>query len=92
MTWEYGNIMLEDEAIESLDEWSDDKEFCSSIMDREFDYLWDYSKGKIHYIDRIYSSGELDDKARERMANNEAELWFDSFDDVKTWIDKKTRR
>lgn len=33
MEYEYGNIMLEDGDIESLDEWSDDKEVAEEAVD-----------------------------------------------------------
>ncbi len=82
--WEYGNIMLEQGNIFSLDEWSDEKEYCCSVMDREFDYLWDFSKG-IHFIDRLYSERpDIYDKTMD-----EAELWFDNFDEVRQFINSK---
>lgn len=89
MEYEYGNIMLEDGDIESLDEWSDDKEVASSIMDRVFDYLWDYSNGKIHYIDRLYDSGIEDSMTESRRESGELELWFNNFTEVFKWIRKR---
>lgn len=96
--WEYGNTMLEQGDIASLEEWSDDKEYCCSIMDQEFDYLWDFSKG-IHFIDRLYSDYKdnpniytdylEDNTMRERIKKGETELWFNSFDEVKQFIDSK---
>ena len=96
--WEYGNTMLEQGDITSLKEWSDDKEYCCSVMDQEFDYLWDFSKG-IHFIDRLYSDYKdnpniytdylKDDAMRGRIEKGEAELWFNSFDEVKQFIDSK---
>lgn len=88
--WEYGNIMLEQGNISSLDEWSDEKEYCCSIMDRELDYLWDFSKG-IHFIDRLYSEHpDIYDKTiATKDTQNEAELWFDNFDEVRQFINSK---
>lgn len=94
MQWIYGEMMLEQGDIESLDEWSDDKEYCCSIMDQRLDYLWDFSNG-IHFIDRLYSDRELnpdawiDDTTKHRIEIGEAELWFDNFDKVKKFIAKK---
>lgn len=95
--WPYGEEMLEQGDIESLDEWSDDKEFCCSIMDEKFDYLWDFENG-IHFIDRLYSDFKdypdfsasfVKDKTMiERIEKNEAELWFNNFDEVKQWIEE----
>lgn len=100
MDWEYGKMMLDQGDIESLDEWSDDKEYCCSIMDYKFDYLWDFSNG-IHFIDRLYSaykenpdifSKYLDDiTLQERIKNNEAELRFNNFADVREFIKRKIK-
>lgn len=94
MKWSYGKIMLEQGDIASLDEWSDDKEYCCSIMDQRLDYLWVLGKG-IHFIDRLYSDYKLnpnawiDDTTRHRIETGEAELWFDDFDSVKKFIVSK---
>lgn len=86
MEWEYGKIMYEQEDINSMEEWSDDKEMACSIMDRKFDYLWDFSKG-IRFIDRLYSDGDMDDDmVINRLARNEAEMTFDDFKAVFNWI------
>lgn len=100
MNWEYGIEMLEQGDITSIDEWSNDKEYCCSIMDMEFDYLWDFSNG-IHFIDRLYSVYREhpdfyteyleDDTMVKRIEKNEAELWFDSFDDVRRFIKNKRK-
>lgn len=89
--FEYGEMMLSQGEINSLAEWSEDKEEVCSIMDREFDYLWDFSKG-IHFIDRLYSYGLCDEKVEERERKGEVELWFGSFDDVRGWIKEEKRR
>lgn len=86
MEYEYGNIMLEDGDIESLDEWSNDKEMAFKIMDWKFDYLWDDSGDQIHFIDRLYDSRIEDEMTEEREANGTLELWFDNFTDVFKWI------
>ena len=96
--WEYGSAMLEQGDIISLGEWSDDKEYCCSVMDKEFDYLWDFSGG-IHFIDRLYSDYKdypniftnylKDDTMRGRIERNEAELWFNNFNEVKQFINNK---
>ena len=89
--FEYGELMLSQGNINSLAEWSEDKEEVCSVMDREFDYLWDFSKG-IHFIDRLYSYGLCDEKAEEREKKGEGELWFGSFDDARGWIKEKRHR
>ena len=89
--FEYGELMLRQGDINSLAEWSEDKEEVCSIMDREFDYLWDFSHG-IHFIDRLYSYGLCDEKVEEREKKGEVELWFGSFDDVRGWIKEEKRR
>lgn len=96
--WEYGNAMLGQGDIASLEEWSDDKEYCCAIMDQEFDYLWDFDNG-IHFIDRLYSDYKVqpdiyadylqDDTLKKRIDKGEAELWFNSFDEVREFISNK---
>ena len=51
--WEYGQLMLNQGDIDSLDEWSTDKEMVGQICDRIFDYLWNFN-GKIRLIDRLF--------------------------------------
>lgn len=84
--WEYGQKKLEQEDIESLEEWSDDKEMAYSIMDREFDYLWWEVCGKIYFKDRLYSCGERDSTVDIRERNGELELSFKTYDEVFKWI------
>ena len=86
MNWEYGKVMLKQEDIESLDDWSDDKEMAFRIMDRDFDYLWDDSGDEIHFIDRLYDSQIEDSMTEKRRQDDELELWFDNFTDVFKWI------
>lgn len=86
MDWPYGEIMYEQGDIESLDKWSDDLEVACSIMDERFDYLWRIEGNKITFTDRLYSCGERDEEVEKRINNNEAEMTFNSFDDVFQWI------
>ena len=91
MEWSYGKVMLEQGDISSLEEWSDEKEYCYSIMDCKFDYMWDFENG-IYFIDRLYSEFKLnpnapiDDVTKHRIEIGEVELWFDNFDEVKKFI------
>lgn len=85
MNWEYGKAMLEDEQIESLDDWSDDKEYVYSIMDRKFDYLWWEDEKGIHFEDRLYSAGISDDW----KDKDELRLDFKNLDEAIEWIKKK---
>lgn len=100
MNWEYGKIMLEERAIKSLADWSDEREYVYSIMDRKFDYLWWEDEEGIHFIDRLWHDygwnkellESFEDKTiRERMKTNELELHFKTFEEVKEWIDKKEK-
>ena len=84
--WEYGQKMLEQNDIESLDEWSDDKEMAYSIMDRKFDYLWSEDCGRIHFINRLYACGYSDELKENRGKEGALELWFDNYDEVFLWI------
>jgi len=96
--WEYGRAMLKQGDISSLEEWTNDKEYCCSVMDKEYDYLWDFNKG-IHFIDRLYSEYKdkpninkeyIDDETmKKRIEKNEAELWFNDFNEVKQFIKEK---
>lgn len=86
--WEYGKAMLEQDSIASLDEWSNDKEKACSIMDERLDYHWDFSNG-IRFIDKLYESGIIDNEVQARIDRNEAEMFFDSFEDVFAWIRKQ---
>ena len=85
MNWEYGKAMLEDEQIESLDDWSDKKEYVYSTMDRKFDYLWWEDEKGVHFEDRLYSAGISDDWKNK----DELRLDFKNLDEVIEWIKKK---
>ena len=94
MAWEYGGRMLEDGQIESLDDWSDDKEYVYSIIDEVFDYLWWEDEKGIHFIDRVYH--DYGDKNKditfiERKLANELELHFETLKDAKNWLNKKVK-
>lgn len=93
--WEYGQIMLEEGDIKSLDEWSMDKEMVGQICDRIFDYMWDYSNG-IRLVDRLYAGYENPDgtfsedgyvEYKERYGESARDrrvcvLHFNSFEDL----------
>lgn len=97
MNWEYGKIMLDEQAIKSLDDWSDDKEYIYSIMDRKFDYLWAEDEEGIHFVDRLYHDYgdeyiDEDELLKERKEANELELYFKTIKAVKRWINIKNRK
>ena len=85
MRYPYGEIMLKQGDIKSMDEWDPDKEFCCAVMDRKFDYLWDFSKG-ITFVDRQYHDGNIDEMAKARIERHEETLKFNSFAQVRRWI------
>ena len=85
MNWEYGKAMLKDGQIESLDDWSDDKEYVYSIMDRKYDYLWWEDEKGIHFEDRLYSAGISDDW----KDKDELRLDFKNLDEAIEWIKRK---
>ena len=99
--WSYRKMLLEDgEDKELLQNWSDDKEEVLGDMDEEFDYMWNITPdGKLYFIDRLYSAYkndpktyaeyEKDESLMERIERNEAEMWFDSFDEVRAWMQKR---
>ena len=101
MNWEYGKAMLEDEQVESLDGWSDKKEFVYKTMDREFDYLWYEDEEGFHFIDRIWSDYGTDESSyakeliatdeliAERNRDDELEMHFATIDDVIEWLKGK---
>ena len=91
MEWEYGELMLEQGDIESLDNWSDDKEYVYSTMDENFDYMWREDSDGIHFIDRLYSCGIEDETTKERYELNELELHFKTIEEAKEWLDKKEK-
>lgn len=87
--WMYGEAMLEQEDIESLDDWSDQKEYVYSTMDERFDYLWNEDEKGIHFIDRVRGTGVYDpedEMGNEREANGTLELHFKNLDEVEEWI------
>ena len=85
MYWEYGREMLKQGDIDSLKKWSTDKEVACSIMDRRFDYLWDFSKG-IRFTDRAYSAGIRDVVTIWRSERSELDMRFKNFAEVFKWI------
>ena len=91
MNWEYGKLMLKLGAIKSLDDWSDDREYVYSIMDKRFDYLWAEDEEGIHFIDRLYHDGIADVLVDIREKTNELVLHFKTFKDVKEWINIKNK-
>lgn len=98
MNWEYGEIMLSEGYIKSLDYWSDDKEYVYKTMDRKFDYLWWEDEEGIHFIDRLYHDYFYDEEVmnqnewiKERRKNNELELLFKTIEEAKEWLNKKEK-
>lgn len=83
--WEYGKTLLREESIESLDDWSDKKEYVYSTMDRKYDYLWWEDEKGIHFEDRLYSAG-ISDNWRNK---DELKLNFKNLDEVIEWIKRK---
>ena len=89
--WMYGETMLEQGDIESLDDWSDQKEYVYSTMDQIFDYLWNEDENGIHFIDRVRGTGHYyseDTTGEERERNGTLELWFKDLDEVEKWIEE----
>lgn len=87
MKYPYGNLMLQDGVIDSLDNWSDDKERLYGTMDMVYDYLWWEDDKGIHFIDRLYHDGKTDDKTEYRRKRNELELHFSSISKALEWLD-----
>lgn len=85
----YGNQLLADGAIDSLDDWNKEKEYLK-IADQELDYLWTInSDGTISFVDRAYSDGIEDETTKIRRENNELELKFDNFPQMINWSVRK---
>lgn len=86
----YGNILLKDGVIDSLDDWNMEKEINLRFVDQVLDYLWEIKDdGSIRLIDRGYNDG-IDDRTTEiRTATNELELTFKDFNELSRWITKK---
>lgn len=91
MKWEYGMQMLEQGDIQSLDEWSDDKEIAISVMDEHFDYRWQFENGKIKFTDSLYDSSMTDGTVEQRKKDGTAVMVFDSIEDVLRWILKESK-
>lgn len=94
MKWEYGKALLGDDQLDSLNNWSDDKEYIYSTMDKKFDYLWWEDKEGIHFIDRLYHDYgnqyiNEDELLKNRKEANELELHFKTIEEVKKWLIKK---
>lgn len=89
--FEYGEIMLGQGDISSMSEWSKEKEIVCIIMDRQFDYLWDFDDNKWNFYDRSFSSDIEDEMLQARIDRNEHELHFDSYEEVLEWIYDKLR-
>lgn len=83
--WEYGNTLLREESIDSLDDWSDKKEYVYSTMDRKYDYLWWEDEEGVHFEDRLYSAGISDDW----KDKDELRLDFKNLDEAIEWIKRK---
>ena len=89
--WPYGEKMLEQGDVESLDDWSDQKEYVYHAMDEIFDYLWNEDENGIHFVDRVRGTGIYDtedETGNQREANGTLELHFNSLDEVGKWIEK----
>ena len=93
--WLYGETMLEQEDIDSLDNWSDQKEYVYSTMDEDFDYLWNEDENGIHFIDRLRGTGVYDPEdevGNEREKDGTVELHFKNLDEVERWIEEHKDR
>ena len=91
--WEYGQEMIKLGFLDTLENWSNIKEYIYSTMDRVFDYLWEENNdGTLTFIDRAYMDREytgLDEQAEIRKRNGELILNFNSEIEVIEWINKK---
>lgn len=89
--WMYGEAMVRQGDIESLDDWSDQKEYVYSTMDQIFDYLWDEDENGIHFIDRVRGTGVYDpedETGNQREADGTLELHFKNLEAVERWIEE----
>lgn len=87
--WSYGEKMLEQNDIESLDDWSDQKEYVYSTMDLMFDYLWNTDENGIHFLDRVRGTGiydSEDEMGNQREQEGTLELHFKNLNEVEQWI------
>lgn len=87
--FEYGKIMIEEGAIKSLSEWDNKREYLYGTMDRKFDYLWYEDEDGVHFVDRLYSSGIMDDRVKQRESAGELRLDFESIDNAIAWLESK---
>ena len=85
----YGEQLLHDGVLDSLDDWDKGKEYLK-IADQELDYLWKLNdNGTVLLIDRVYSDGIEDETTQMRRKNNELELVFDNLPQAINWSIKK---
>ena len=94
MKWDYGEFLVKDGQLKSLNNWSDLKEVILFEMDRNFDYLWWEDEEGIHFIDRLYHDYgnqyiNEDELLKNRKEANELELHFKTIEEVKNWLIKK---
>ena len=102
--WEYGQLMLDQGDIDSLDEWSTDKEMVGQICDRIFDYMWIFND-KIRLIDRLFDEFTYHDNFTEEGYREYKEKYekcarrrkdcvidFDSFEELFEHFLKKLKR
>lgn len=102
--WEYGQLMLDQGDIDSLDEWSTDKEMVGQICDRIFDYLWIFNN-KIRLIDRLFDEFTYHDDFTEEgykeykdkygecsRRKKDCVLNFESFEELFEYFLKKLKR
>lgn len=87
--WEYGNVMLKKGMLDSLDDWSDEKELVLSTMDELFDYIWYENKNGFHFIDKYYSEGIIDIIVEKRILKKEERMHFNTLADARKWLIKK---
>lgn len=92
MNWIYGKQMVKEKAIESLKDWSEEKETTISKMDMYLDYLWYEDENGIHFIDRLYSDGIIDNTVKERQKTNELELHFKNIIEVTKYLNDKLQK
>ena len=94
MKWDYGEFLVKDGQLESLNNWSNLKEVILFEMDRNFGYLWWEDEEGIHFIDRLYHDYgnqyiNEDELLKNRKEANELELHFKTIEEVKNWLIKK---
>lgn len=87
--WDYGTSLLKRGILDSLDDWSDEKELVLSVMDELFDYIWYENKNGFHFIDKYYSEGIIDIIVEKRIHRKEARMHFNTLSDARKWLIKK---